>query len=92
MFNNPFDSFHDTVSEAKKERDQLDVLLTISTPRERLLNVVILIVLVMLGAWLVFGEVPRSIMAPDAWEETSEELAANAQSGSSLGFSHTRVL
>ena len=45
MFNNPFDSFHNTVAEAKQEREQLDRLLTISTPRERLLVAAIALLL-----------------------------------------------
>ena len=61
MFNNPFDSFHNTVAEAKEEREQLDRLLTISTPRERLLVVAIAALLVILVAWLFFGNVHRSL-------------------------------
>ena len=61
VFNNPFDSFHNTVSEAKREREQLDRLLTISTPRERLLVAAIALLLVILGVWLVFGDVARSL-------------------------------
>ena len=61
MFNNPFDSFHNTVAEAKEEREQLDRLLTISTPRERLLVSAIAALLVILAAWLFFGSVPRSL-------------------------------
>ena len=61
VFNNPFESFHNTVSEAKKEREQLDRLLTISTPRERLLVAVIALLLVALAVWLVFGDVARSL-------------------------------
>jgi len=61
VFNNPFESFHDTVSEAKREREQLDRLLTISTPRERLLVAVIALLLVVLAVWLVFGDVARSV-------------------------------
>ena len=61
MFNNPFDSFHNTVAEAKEEREQLDRLLTISTPRERLLVAVIAGLLVILAAWLFFGTVHRSV-------------------------------
>ena len=57
MFNNPFDSFHNTVAQAKEEREQLDRLLTISTPRERLLLGVIVLSLVVLAAWLFFGNV-----------------------------------
>lgn len=61
MFNNPFDSFHNTVAEAKEEREQLDRLLTISTPRERLLVGVIGLLLLALLAWLFFGDVARSV-------------------------------
>ena len=61
MFNNPFDSFHNTVAEAKEEREQLDRLLTISTPRERLLVAVIALLLVILAAWLFLGSVTRSV-------------------------------
>ena len=61
MFKNPFDSFHNTVAEAKEEREQLEALLTISTPRERLLVAAIAALLVVLGAWLVFGNVHRSV-------------------------------
>ena len=61
MFNNPLDSFHNTVAEAKKEREQLDRLLTISTPRERLLVAVIAALLVILAIWLFFGTVSRGI-------------------------------
>lgn len=60
MFNNPFDSFHNTVSEAKNEREQLDQLLTISTPRERLFLALLTIFILALGSWLVFGVVVHS--------------------------------
>ena len=61
MFNSPFDSFHNTVAEAKDEREQLHRLLTISTPRERLLVVGIALLLCILLAWLFFGSVARSL-------------------------------
>ncbi len=61
MFNSPFDSFHNTVAEAKDEREQLDRLLTISTPRERLLIVGVALLLCILLAWLFFGSVARSL-------------------------------
>lgn len=61
MFNNPFNSFHDTVAEAKQEREQLDRLLTISTPRERLLVAGIALLLCILAAWLFFGSVARNL-------------------------------
>ena len=61
MFNNPLDSFHKTVAEAKEEREQLDRLLTISTPRERLLIAVIALLLFILAVWLVYGSVGSSL-------------------------------
>ena len=61
MFNNPFDSFHNTVSEAKNEREQLDQLLTISTPRERLLLALVVLMILALSMWLVFGSVSQTL-------------------------------
>ena len=61
MFNNPFDSFHNTVAEAKEEREQLDRLLTVSTPRERLLVTVTALLLVVFLAWLFFGRIDRGL-------------------------------
>ncbi|MDE0367124.1 MAG: hypothetical protein OXP09_16325 [Gammaproteobacteria bacterium] len=61
MFNNPFNSFHDTVAEAKEEREQLDRLLTISTPRERLLVAAIALMLSVVLGWLFLGNVSRSL-------------------------------
>ena len=62
MFNNPFDSFHNTVAEAKEEREQLDRLLTISTPREHLLLAAIALLVCILSAWLFFGGVARNLV------------------------------
>ena len=61
MFNNPFGSFHNTVAEAKEEREQLDRLLTVSTPRERLLVGAIALLLLGLCGWLFLGTVSRSL-------------------------------
>ena len=61
MFTNPFDSFHNTVSEAKKEREQLDKLLTISTPRERFLVLAMTLVVIALALWLTLGSVNRTL-------------------------------
>ena len=77
MFNSPFDSFHNTVAEAKEEREQLDRLLTISTPRERLLVAVIALLLFILAAWLFFGNVARSV----AVDGVLVELGANLSEG-----------
>ena len=61
MFNNPLDSFHNTVAEAKAEREQLDRLLTVSSPRELLLLVLVFVLLTALTFWLVFGVLDRNI-------------------------------
>lgn len=61
MFTNPFASFHDSVSQAKEEREQLGQLLTISTPAERLLVVLICITVIALAAWLFLGKVTPTI-------------------------------
>lgn len=60
VFNNPFDSFHNTVAEAKEEREQLDQLLTVSTPRERLLVGIVALIVALLAAWLFLGHVSHS--------------------------------
>ena len=61
MFNDPFESFQEVVAQAKEEREQLDRLLTISAPRERLLVAVSGLILVALAVWLFFGNVTRSV-------------------------------
>ncbi|MXZ44178.1 MAG: hypothetical protein F4Z01_04265 [Gammaproteobacteria bacterium] len=63
MFNNPLESFHNTVAEAKAEREQLDRLLTVSSPRELLLLVLVIVLLVALTTWLVFGVLDRTVAA-----------------------------
>ena len=78
MFNNPFDSFHNTVAEAKEEREQLDRLLTISTPRERLLVSVIALVLFFLAVWLVFGNVDRSLAVHGVLVGTGDKRSVQA--------------
>lgn len=71
MFDSMFQSFHETVAQAKEEREQLDRLLTVSTPRERLLLAAVALVLLVLGGWGFFGSVPHSlavdgmVVAPD---------------------------
>ena len=71
MFNNPFDSFHNTVAEAKEEREQLDRLLTISTPRERLLVAGVAVTLVIVAGWLLFGNIARSLAVEGVLAESS---------------------
>ena len=76
MFNNPFDSFHNSVAEAKEEREQLDQLLTVSTQWERLLAGIIALIVALLAAWLFLGSVSQS-RAVDA-------VVAEPASGGSL--------
>ena len=80
MFNNPFDSFHNTVAEAKEEREQLDRLLTISTPWERLLVAVIALFLFIFVSWLFFGNVARSLAVDGALVGPGEILPEGNQS------------
>ena len=75
MLNSPFGSFDNTVAEAKREREQLDRLLTISTPRERLLVAGIALLLVFLAVWLFFGNVGRSLALDGVLIKPGENLA-----------------
>ena len=84
MFNNPFDSFHNTVAEAKEEREQLDRLLTVSTPRERLLVSGIAVVLIILAAWLFLGSVARSLTVDGVLVEPGENSSAGTRSVQAL--------
>lgn len=61
MFNDPFEPFHEVVAQAKEERERLDRLLTISTPRERMLVAVSALLLLVFAVWLVFGDITRSV-------------------------------
>lgn len=60
VFNDLLDSFHNTIAKAKEEREQRDRLLTISTPRERLLVTAIAVLLLVLGAWVFLGSIVHS--------------------------------
>ncbi len=84
MFNNPFDSFHKTVAEAKEEREQLDRLLTISTPRERLLVGVTALLLFILAVWLFFGSVSRTLAVDGVIVEAGKDLHAGSRSVQAL--------
>ncbi|WP_420604411.1 hypothetical protein [Methylobacterium sp.] len=84
MFNNPFDSFHDTVAEAKDEREQLDRLLTISTPRERQLVAAIGVLLCIVAAWLFLGDVARGISVDGVLVEPGEDTLEGHRSVQAL--------
>ena len=80
MFNNIFDSFQDSIAEAKEEREQLDRLLTISTPRERRIVVVIILILLIFVAWLFFGNTTRSLVFDGMLDVPEETLSEENQS------------
>ena len=84
MFNNPFDSFHNTVAEAKEEREQLDRLLTVSTPRERQLVAVIALLLLILAAWLFFGNVSHSLAVDAVLIDSGKNSSGNNQNVDAL--------
>ncbi len=84
MFNNPFDSFHDTVAEAKQEREQLDRLLTISTPRERLLAAAIGLWLLIFVTWLFLGNVARSLAVDGVLVDPGTNLSEAGRSVQAL--------
>ena len=84
MFNNPFNSFHDTVAEAKREREQLDRLLTISTPRERLLVAAIALWLLIFISWLFFGNVARSLAVDGVLVDPGTSLSEAGRSVQAL--------
>ena len=77
MFNNPFTSFHNTVAEAKEEREQLDRLLTISTPNERILVVVVFLLVGALALWLFFGSLSQSVSKTGILVSSGDELDSN---------------
>ncbi len=91
MFNSPFGSFHNTVVEAKEEREQLDRLLTISTPRERLLVVAIALALFILAAWLIFGSVTRSVAVDGVLIEPGENLLEGNSSVQAMAWVESAV-
>ena len=84
MFNNPFGSFHDTVANAKEEREQLDRLLTISTPRERLLVAAIAALLCILVAWLFLGSVARTLSVHGVLAEPGGEVVEGSRTVQAL--------
>ena len=61
VFNNPFGSFHDMVAEAKEEREQLDRLLTVSSPRDSVAVLAVAVAVLLLGMWLFLGSVSQSL-------------------------------
>lgn len=86
MFNNPFGSFQDSVAAAKEDREQLDRLLTISTPHERLLVAVIGVLSTVLAAWLFFGDVARNLTVDAVLVEPVESRQADGRTMHALAW------
>ena len=86
VFNNPFGSFQDSVAAAKEEREQLDRLLTISTPRERVLVAVIGALSLLLAAWFFFGDVARNVTVDAILVEAGNDLPSNSPSIHALAW------
>ena len=86
MFNNPFGSFQDSVVSAKEEREQLDRLLTISSPRERMLVAVTVALSVLLAAWFFLGDVARTVTADAVLVQPGNELPAKTSSIQALAW------
>ena len=86
VFNNPFGSFQDSVTAAKEEREQLDRLLTISSPRERMLVAVIVALSMFLAAWFFFGDVARNVTVDAVLVEHGNELPTKSSSIQALAW------
>lgn len=86
MFNNPFGSFQDSIAAAKEDREQLDRLLTISTPHERLLVAAIGVLSVLLAAWLFFGDVARHLTVDAVLVEFGESRPTEGRSIHALAW------
>jgi len=91
VFNNLLESFHETVAEAKEDREQLDRLLTISTPRERLVVAAIAVFLCVLLAWLFFGSVARSIVVDGVIVEQGQILPDGSVSVEALAWINSEI-
>lgn len=84
MFNNPF---HKIAAEAKNEREQLDRLLRITAPHERLALAGIGLVVLAFAVWALFGSVVRSVTVDGVLIAPGERRAAvTAEPGQLLEF------
>ena len=84
MFNNPF---HRVVAEAKDEREQLDRLLRISAPHERIALAAAALFVLAFAAWLLFGTVVRSVTVEGVLIEPGKRhMAFSAEPGQLLDY------
>lgn len=92
FLNNPFAPVQDVVAEAKKERAQLDRLLKISTPREVVLVLVTGLVILLLGIWLFFGDVTRTLAIQGVVVPPGEQEQMNVRSLHAVVWLQANVL
>lgn len=84
MFDNPF---HNIAADAKNEREQLDRLLRITAPHERLALAGIGLVVAAFVVWLLFGSVVRSVTVDGVLIQPGERHAAvSAEAGQLLEY------
>ena len=84
MFNNPF---HKVVAETKDGREQLDRLLRISAPNERIVLAAVALVVLAFAAWLLFGTVVRSVTVDGVLIEPGKRhMAFSAEPGQLLDY------
>lgn len=70
---------HESVAESKRDREQHDRLLTISTPGERLLILTISLLFIALGIWFFTGDMKKYITADGLLVGVEAPLDANNQ-------------
>ena len=80
MFSNPFDTPENAVAKAKREREQLDRLLTISTSKELLLFGVAVAVLLCFAIWLWFGSIAHTLEVNGVLIESAQDASQANQS------------
>ena len=68
-------------AEAKNNCEALDRLLTVSTPHERALLAVTAVLLLVFGAWLIFGSIARSVTVAGVLLESSAEAGETGVAG-----------
>lgn len=84
MFNNPF---HNLSPEDKNKREQLNRLLRVSAPHERLALAGIGLIVLAFAAWAIFGSVARTVTLDGVLIEPGERRAAfTAEPGQLLEF------
>lgn len=82
MFNNPF---RERAIAASANRQQLDRLLRVTAPHERIALVAVGLILIGVGAWALFGAIDREValdcvlLVPERRDEASREASLQAE-------------